>query len=194
MTSSQRPALDPVDPRATPFQRLGFDAPRFVIDDKVLERAWLDRSRKVHPDRFVGRPDAERRLAAEHTVALNDAYRALKDPYDRALWLVRRAGADAAALDSRLLVELMELREQAEDGEDARAAVVKRARERFAALAAGVHKRLAQLDGVAGSYDAASEPLRQVARSLAEMKTLARLVEDLDGKSGARLISTLDER
>ena len=87
-----------------PFSILGYDKPRFHIDAKELERAYLDRSRKVHPDRFATKSDAERRQAAQQMVALNDAYRAIQEPFDRATWLVRKAGVDAQKMDQRLLV------------------------------------------------------------------------------------------
>src|SRR6185436_2574693 len=66
--------VQPADPRTTPFARLGLPV-RFGVDDKSLERAWLDRSRKVHPDRFAAKSDKERRFAVEQTAALNDAMR-----------------------------------------------------------------------------------------------------------------------
>jgi curved DNA-binding protein CbpA len=195
MTSEpNRPALSPVDVRATPYQRLGFERPVFGLDDKVLERAWLERSRKVHPDRFAARPDAERRLAAEHTIALNEAYRALKDPYDRAVWLVRHAGVETADLDQAQLVSLMEMREEAEEGPTHRAAIVVRAKARFRAVEHAVRIRLLNADADSAGYAQPSEPLRQAARGLAEMKTLARLVDDLGGAPDGKLISTLDGR
>lgn len=186
-----REPLPPVDPRATPFAVLGYEAPRFGVEERDLERAWLDRARRVHPDRFAARPDAERRAAAEHTVALNEAYRRLRDPYDRAVWLVRAAGVPDSTLDSGLLVELMELRERAEDDAGEREAVVTEARARFDALAHSVRERLLQVDAVPSGYAAPSEALKQVAHKLAAMKTWARLVDDL---GGGKLISTLDGR
>ncbi len=166
--------------RATPFERLGLPA-TLDIDDKELERAWLQRSRQVHPDRFARASDAEKRYAAEQTAALNDAYRAVKDPFDRASWLVDAAlgGAttDKGGLDPALLVELMEARERAEGSAEEAARVVDESKARFAALMASLGPALA-------------EP-RKAARVLAEMKTLARLVADL---GGGKLIATLSER
>jgi molecular chaperone HscB len=156
---------------------------RFDVDDKEIERAWLLRSSKVHPDRFVKKTDRERRFAVEHTAALNDAKRAIKDPFDRATWLVRHAGIDAAALDQRLLVLLMEARERAEESESDKRAIVDDSAARFHALAASLAPLLSALD--------ATPALQKAARALAEMKTLARLVADLGGPT---LIATLDGR
>ncbi|HEY4220584.1 MAG TPA: iron-sulfur cluster co-chaperone HscB C-terminal domain-containing protein [Myxococcota bacterium] len=164
--------------RASPFQRLGVDAV-YDLDDKALERAWLDRSRKVHPDRFARKSDVERRYAAEQTAALNDARRAIADPFDRALWLVTSAGVDASQLDQRLLMALMEARERAEESADDKAAVVADSTARFRALEVTLAEQMRARD------------FSKAARALAEMKTLARLVDDL---GGARLIKTLSER
>ena len=170
--------------RSAPFDALGLPV-RYAIDDKELERAWLTRSRAVHPDRFAGKPDAERRKAAEQTAALNDAYRAIKDPFDRAVWLVTRADArvDVAKLDQPLLMALMEARERADESAEEKARVVAESAARFQALAGSLAALLADLDDGAA--------LERAGRALAEMKTLARLVDDL---GGARLISTLDAR
>jgi molecular chaperone HscB len=172
----------PPHPRATPFARLGVEE-RFDLDAAALERAWLQRSRAVHPDRFARKSDQERRYAAEQTAALNDAWRAIKDPFDRASWLVKSRGVDVAKLDQRLLMELMEARERAEESPAEKAAVVAEAKARFEALAAGLGGQMAKLDD--------KPALDRAGKTLAEMKTLARLVHDLGGQ---KLIATLEDR
>jgi molecular chaperone HscB len=190
---------------ATPFARLGVPSPRFNVDDHALERTWLDRSRKVHPDRFAKKSDTERRYAAEQTAALNDAWRALRDPYDRATWLVEHAGAADVRLPPAALAALMEAREEAEASREAMAAVVARSRTAFKEAMAEVRRLLTMLDakaeeqakptperdGPMSPYDGPSPDLARVALLLAQAKTLARLVDDL---GGGRLIATLDDR
>lgn len=176
-------AVQPPAVGATPFARLAIHPPRFAIDDKELERAWLERSRVVHPDRFARKSDQERRFAAEQTVALNDAWRAIRDPWDRAHWLVTSRGVDVSRLDQRLLVALMEDRERAEESHDDKQAVVAENSQRFDVLKAELGQLLADLDDPTA--------LARAGRVLAEMKTRARLVADL---GGARLIASLDAR
>lgn len=172
--------LSPPDPRATPFDVLGLPI-QFAFEARAIDRAWLTKSRAFHPDRFVGKTDRERRLAAEHTVALNDAKRAIDDPFDRAVWLVRHAGVVEANLEQRLLVLLMEARERADEGQ--KDAVVAESVARFRVLATELDAHMANLDDKAA--------LARASRALAEMKTLARLVADL---GGPKLIATLDGR
>lgn len=170
------------DPSTTPFARLGLPT-RYALDDKELERAWLTRSSKVHPDRFVKKTDRERRFAVEQTAALNDAKRAVQDPFDRASWLVRHAGVDDGKLEQRLLVSLMEARERAEESEADKQAVVVESVARYRSLASSLAPLLASLED--------QQALARAGRALGEMKTLARLVMDL---GGPRLIATLDGR
>lgn len=184
-------ALLPVHPQVSPFALLGISQPRFAIDARELERAWLDRSRRVHPDRFARKSEAERRCAAEQVAALNDAKRALFQPYDRALWLVHRAGVPEAKLAQQWLVEIMELREQVEEDPAKRAPLIDDVKARFAARMVELGQTLAPLDDRPEGYAAPSAPLRRAATLLAELKTLARLVDDL---GGGKLYPTLDDR
>lgn len=181
-------------PQATPFARLGVGEPRFVIDDAALERAWLSRSRAVHPDRYARKTDGERRAAAQQTAALNDAWRAIRAPFDRAAWLVRSIGVDEPRLPQQALVDFMELREEAAEGDAARAAVVERCATRFREVMARAAVELAAIDAASGWTNpspASTTHAKRAAALLAEARTLARLVADLGGE---RLIPSLQER
>lgn len=94
-----------------------FDIPRaFDVDLNLLTMRYRDLQRAVHPDRFVRSTAQERRLAMEHASDVNQGYRTLKDPVERALHLLRLLGVDVDdpagnALDPAFLMEQMELRE-----------------------------------------------------------------------------------
>jgi len=187
-------AIIPPHPHASPFARLGLAAPRFVLDERALEAAWLQRSRVVHPDKAARKPDAERRSAVEQTAALNDAWRLLRVPFDRAVWLVQQAGIAEPRLSQAALVAFMEAREEAEESALGRATVVARSRERFAHLQGQLRAELAVVDEVKDGYAAGSVEtprLSRVSLLLAEAKTLARLVDDL---GGGALIPSLSGR
>lgn len=181
--------LVPPHPQASPFARLGLDRPRFFVDEKALEAAWLQRSRLVHPDKAARKSDAERRCAVEQTAALNDAWRLLRVPFDRAQLLLKTAGVAEPRLPQATLVALMAAREEAEEG--ARDAVVARSSGAFAALMAQAGAALAVVDAEADGYARPSPALAKVAAQLAEAKTLARLVDDL---GGGKLIASMDGR
>ena len=60
---------------------------RSICEPASLDRAYFALQRQWHPDRFVAKPAAERARASTEAAALNDAYRTLKDPLSRAVYL-----------------------------------------------------------------------------------------------------------
>lgn len=100
-----------------PFELLGV-ARRFSLDRAALEQRHRDLSRTLHPDRYVQSPAGERRVALERAVAVNEAFRALRDPLTRAEALLAAHGlsvGDADRPSQALLMEIMELRESLDD-------------------------------------------------------------------------------
>jgi molecular chaperone HscB len=72
-----------------------FDLPRHLhVDLAALERAFYAQSRKLHPDRFAARPQAEQDAALADSSRLNDAYRTLKDPILRTQYLLSLEGVE----------------------------------------------------------------------------------------------------
>jgi len=97
------------------FARLGLPA-ALELDGAALDRAYFTAQRQWHPDRFVGRPPEERAKASTEAAGLNDAYRTLKDPLSRAVYLAELNGVelpgDGKSIDDPdLLMEAMEARE-----------------------------------------------------------------------------------
>jgi molecular chaperone HscB len=96
------------------FEILGLPE-RYDIDAAELERAYHERSKALHPDRFAAAPAAERVAALQQSMGLNEAYKALKKPQSRAEYLLRRAGVTIGGnerLDPQFLMEILELREE----------------------------------------------------------------------------------
>ena len=101
------------------FARLGLPA-ALDLDAGALDKAYFAGQRRWHPDRFVNKPPAERAKASVEAAALNDAYRTLKDPLSRAVYLAGLKGvempADGKTIDDpELLMEAMEAREELHD-------------------------------------------------------------------------------
>src|SRR3954449_5255891 len=98
------------------FARLGLPA-ALDLDAGALDKAYFAQQRLWHPDRFVGKPAGERAKASVEAAALNDAYRTLKDPLSRAVYLASLNGVelpgDGKTIDDpELLMEAMEAREE----------------------------------------------------------------------------------
>jgi molecular chaperone HscB len=150
---------------------------RFRIDAQALQRAYRDLQRDVHPDRYAGGSDHEKRLALQASARVNEAYRTLKDPVTRAEYLLQLAGIDATAeTDTRLPIDFLTRQlERREDADEARSAHDERA---LAAILDDVRREsgalLADMEDVLAGDD--REPARMRVR---ELRFLAKLDDDL---------------
>jgi molecular chaperone HscB len=61
------------------------------LDEGDLEQRFRMLSRQFHPDYFYNATPAERRASLERSSYLNDAYRTLRDPIQRAEYLIQLA-------------------------------------------------------------------------------------------------------
>lgn len=104
----------------SPFEVLGLPV-RFAIEPSALEARWKELSKAFHPDRHVQAAPAERRAALGRAVAVNEAYRALRDDLSRAQTILALRDPDGAhePADPALLMEVMELREGLADRKSA---------------------------------------------------------------------------
>jgi molecular chaperone HscB len=110
-------AIVPVHPHASVFARLGLPA-TFVQNDSDVERAWLQRSRVVHPDRLSQKTPEQRRRGAEQMAAINDAHRVVRRPIPRAEALLQMANVAVPAAAQDVLMMLMDAREEADEACD----------------------------------------------------------------------------
>jgi molecular chaperone HscB len=95
-------------------------APAYALEPEALERSYREIQSRVHPDRFAHAGDAERRASLQWTTRVNEAYRTLKDPVQRARHLLELNGVDVAfetntAMPADFLAQQMELRERLEE-------------------------------------------------------------------------------
>lgn len=105
------------------FELFGL-APAFRLESERLERSYREIQSQVHPDRFAHAGDAERRASLQWTTRVNEAYRTLKDPVQRARHILELNGVDVAfetntAMPADFLLQQMELRESLESAKDA---------------------------------------------------------------------------
>jgi molecular chaperone HscB len=165
------------------FELFGLPA-HFRFDPATLERAYRKLQTEVHPDRFAAGSDQEKRVALQSSARVNEAYRALKDPVERARYLLQLHGIDALAeTDTQLPLPFLE--RQLERRETAAEAVADKDSRALAAVIADVRAEAADLEGeLARTLDA--ERAYAAARTgVRELKFLAKLVDDLDALQGA---------
>ena len=97
------------------FELLGLPL-AYRIDPPELERRYRELQSRVHPDRHAAGSDADRRLAMQWATRANEAYRTLRDPVDRARYLLQLKGYDTGeesntAMPPDFLMQQMEWRE-----------------------------------------------------------------------------------
>src|SRR5580765_3338341 len=66
----------------------------FAVDTAALEARYHELQREVHPDRFAAASGAERRLSMQLATRVNEAYRTLKSPLKRAVYILQSRGVD----------------------------------------------------------------------------------------------------
>ncbi len=165
------------DLRADYFEFL--ELPRsLAIDLKDLEKRFYALSRQLHPDLFARKSAEEKVYAEEASARLNDAYRALKDPIARTLYLLKLEGFDVGEQGTKdvppeLLEEVFELNMALEEGETGEIATL---RERFLALRNEIDSELSTLNA-AWDSSRARDTLSEIRSLLNRRKYIANLIE-----------------
>jgi Fe-S protein assembly co-chaperone hscB len=90
--------------------------PAFDIDAENLEQTYRALAARFHPDKFASASAFEQKQAVMMSSTINDAYRTLKNPIDRAAYLLKTQGIDADAPEHTsfapdFLIQQMEWRE-----------------------------------------------------------------------------------
>ena len=93
---------------------------QFTIDADALDHAYRTVQAQVHPDRFAAAGDAQKRIAMQWATRANEAYQTLRDPLQRAKYLLHLRGIDVGAenntaMEPAFLMQQMEWRESIED-------------------------------------------------------------------------------
>ncbi len=167
------------------FECLGLPR-RFSLDAGDLERAYLARSRAVHPDFHLSGPDAQLGASVELTAGLNEAYTTLRDPFTRAEYLLLLEGGPVAGenrqMPSAFLAEMLEAREQVESARGNPAAITSLETEfarRYDELIRTVAGCFAVLSDHPGESPGRSEVLLRLRAHLNAAKYIRGLLRDL---------------
>ncbi|KLT72599.1 cobalamin [Neisseria arctica] len=93
---------------------------QFDIDSTALENTYHALAAKFHPDKFSSASVFEQKQAMMMSSTINEAYRILKSPIDRAAYLLKQHNIDAdapehTAFAPEFLMQQMEWREALED-------------------------------------------------------------------------------
>jgi molecular chaperone HscB len=105
------------------FELFGLE-PRFQLDSNQLDQQWKQLQKQVHPDQVASQGSADKRLAMQWSVRVNEAYQRLKNPLRRAAYLCELHGApiraeDNTAMPAAFLMQQMQWREDLDEATDA---------------------------------------------------------------------------
>ncbi|KAJ9181267.1 hypothetical protein P3X46_009413 [Hevea brasiliensis] len=116
--------IQPVDQSIDYFQIFGLEK-KYEMKDENLEGKYKDWQKKLHPDLVHSKSQKERDFAAEQSARVTDAYRTLRNPRLRAIYILKLEGVNVneeeTISEPQLLAEIMEIREAVEEAPDSKA-------------------------------------------------------------------------
>jgi len=91
----------------------------YDVDFDQVQHRYRDLQKAVHPDKYANASAQERRISMQHTSLINQALHTLKQPVERAMYLLQLKGVDftmdnETTMDAAFLMEQMEMREKLE--------------------------------------------------------------------------------
>jgi len=155
-----------------------FGLPRKLsIDTADLQTRFYELSRQYHPDRFARSSADKQQNALDATAGLNDGYRILRDPIQRAEYLLAQEGFDIGEQRSKdvppeLLEEVFELNMLLEETPDRDE--LEQARTKFQAMQVATDQ---ELESLFGRYDASED--RGVLQSIRGILNRRRYIQNL---------------
>jgi molecular chaperone HscB len=160
------------------FELFGL-APVFGLDKEMLEKAYREIQSRVHPDRFAHAGDAERRASLQWTTRVNEAYRTLKDPVQRAKHILELQGIDVGfetdtQMPTDFLLQQLELREELE------AAASKKDAAGLDAMRARLRRQKSLLEAEIGDAIDLKRDFEGAAGQVRKLMFLHRLDEEID--------------
>jgi molecular chaperone HscB len=153
--------------------------PRYRFDSAQLDLAYRTLQSAVHPDRFATAGEPERRMALQSSARVNEAYRALKHPVDRAQYLLSLHGIEAlaetdTALPQDFLGHQLDRREAVAD------AISMRDEAALEALRSNVQAEATELEHVLADELEGARALDAARMTVRKLKFLSKLAADID--------------
>jgi molecular chaperone HscB len=160
------------------FELLGVPV-KYALDPARLDKGYRDLQSQVHPDRFASATEAERRVAMQWATRANEAFRTLKDPIERARYLLQLKGYDTeeesnTSMPPDFLMQQMEWREAVAEARGTRdAAALER-------LRADIEKARVEMLGVLERALDADANFAAGCSLVRKLRFLEKLEEEID--------------
>lgn len=149
------------------FDLLGLPV-AYAVDPARLEQRYRELQTQVHPDKFAAAPESERRVAMQWATRANEAYRTLRDPVDRARYLLHLKGYDTGeesntSMPPDFLMQQMEWREEVVEARAARdAGSLEKLRGEIAAARADMLRMLDRAIDTDANFNAGCSMVRKL--------------------------------
>ena len=162
---------------------------RLSIDSADLQKRFYDLSRQYHPDRFTRSSERERQYSLEATAILNDGYRTLRDPVQRAEYVLKQHGLDIGEQRSKnvpaeLLEEVFELNmalEEMREGDQSVRPQLDQAHEHFRGMLTEVDGELEhQFRAFDESGDGRADVLAKIRATLNRRRYIQNLLSEVE--------------
>lgn len=167
------------------FELFGL-TPAFTLERDSLEHAYRNIQAEIHPDRFAHAGEAEQRLAMQWTARVNEAYQTLRQPFERARYLLELKGVHAmdarhTAMPADFLMQQMELRERLDEARAAKDLTALQRMESDARAQVGrLERQLAELLDERHAYTEAAEVLRKYRFMDKLLAEIEQAIEEID--------------
>ena len=159
---------------------------RYALDKQALRTQFLRLQATYHPDRHMHEPKEQQNQWRQKSLLLNEAYRTLSDPYERATYFIKQHStlghaATIHQVDSAFLLWVLEQQETIESytAESNRAALLTCAQEYQQRLSAYE----TNIENLFNAYDSATlhtaEITSQLVRIVNERRYLRNLLQEI---------------
>ena len=168
------------------FDFFGFPT-QLSLDGKELEKQFYVLSRQLHPDIFARKSPQERDYSLEATAILNDGFRVLRDPIQRAMYVLKKQGLDIGEQGTKdvppeLLEEVFDLNmalEEMKFGDEEARTQILGARERFEGMCTEIDAEL-KTHFKAWDVDHDAEVLAEIRALLNRRKYITNLIKQTE--------------
>ncbi|MDR4478321.1 MAG: Fe-S protein assembly co-chaperone HscB [Nitrospira sp.] len=162
---------------------------RLAIDPQTLETKFYELSRAFHPDFYQNKSDAEQTISLDNSAMLNTAYRTLRDPIQRAEYLLDLEAGSVKEIRTTppadLFEEILELQDTLDEfrASDRASHNASTLRTKLQADRATLEQRQqdmeAQLQQLFGRWDALQDRGEATEQTRAERASILKSMRDL---------------
>lgn len=151
---------------------------QFAIDLRDLERSYRARVSEYHPDRFATANDADKRLSLQASTQVNEAWKTLKSPINRARYLLKLRGVDTqeetnTAMPMDFLMSQMQWREAIEETKS------KRNLDELETLSRELRSEIAAHEANLGALIDQEHDYEQAAMAVRKLRFMEKLEEEI---------------